>query len=675
MGLFGARAWGYTTQELKAYCHNPGFGRSLLTGVLVILTVATSLWAHSEPPPPPPPPPEPPPPLKFPPQVLPLRWSWLHWWEANRELYLRPVVQGMHRQDTDPTLLDALRAEAVSALLKAIEDDDVVPRGVAALALGRIGAPAGDGVVEKLGVLAQTDVSEDVRFHAVLAIGMIGDEACEEFLRKYRPSSFKLRTAAVIATGFIHSPTQATHDGLRTLLNDPSPAIRGAALWALSQHAGSIDEGTAMSRVLTEQSPWLVSTAELTLGDVAADRGVRLLIQILQGDQPAESLPAWALLKSLSRKKAGPINPQEAREWRDAHQRLYALDPIPLRPGEHPPNARTGRMVYGIEQIYMSRLRSSAAIALGEVGNQPGVVDALRRVLGELDDDYNTQPKCFALISLGKIGAHEGLADMLEVLSDRDGRRPKPQKVLESPLRGFAAIGLGLYARPYDSTQGQANHAEYEKALELLRERLADEREKLEVRAACAVALGLAGRTVSLKTLVGGYESFDEANPLLGGYVLLARALLGDRNLIEPVSAAMARKHYHDETTDLLARRAAVLALGASGTGEVIPHLIRFWDEPYHVNREVILALSLCNAEGVSQYVLPGVNGKGNKYERAYLAEVVGRMLSRSNPQPLSRFLIGSNFTVRDGLLEPYRTLGNPFLYMYLIPQFEDTWY
>jgi HEAT repeat protein len=332
-------------------------------------------------------------------------------------------------------------------------------------------------------------------------------------------------------------------------------------------------------------------------------------------------------------------------------------------------------MVRGIEAIYESRLRSSAAIALGEVGDQPGVVESLLLLLEQRDDDYNLQPKCFALVSLGLIGSHEGLPALLEMLSDREERHQKTQKALESPLRGFAAIGLGLYARPYNSPQGSTGRPDYEKALELLQQRLTDEREKLEVRAACAIALGLAGRTVSLKTLIGGYESFDEASPLLGGYVLLARAMLGDRNLIDPVSSAIARKHDRDETTDLLARRAAVLALGVAGTGDVIPHLVRFWDEPSYVNREVILALSLCSAEGVSQYVLPGVNGKGNQYERAYMAEVVGRILSRGDRPPLSRFLIGSNFTMKHGLLEPYYAISNPFLYLYLIPQFEDTWY
>jgi len=606
---------------------------------------------------------------------VPLRWSWLHWWEANRELYLRPAVQGLHRQDADPARLQALRDQASAALVRALDDNDVEPRSAAALALGRLGAPASDAVAEKLADAAANDVSEVVRLHALLAIGMIGGGAGEDFLRAYQPESFRLRAAAVIATGFLQSPAQATRDGLRALLADPSVSIRDAALWALSQHAGGIDEDTAIGRVTSEPSPWLVSHSAIALGGSAQERGTRLLTQILLADPSAQSLTAWALLESVSRDKAGPINDVQARQWQAAHKRLYAYDPTPLGPGEHAPNARPGRMVTGIEAIFRSRLRSSAAIALGRVGNRPGVAESLLALLRQRDDDYNTKPKCFALVSLGQIGAHEGLPGLLDALSDRDGRRPKPQKDLDSPLRGFAAIGLGLYARPYDSPQGQTDRPEYEKALDLLRQRLTDEREKLEVRAACAVALGLAGRTESLKTLAGGYASLDEASPLLGGYVLLARALLGDRNLIEPVSAAIARRSHHDETTDLLARRAAVLALGVSGTHEVIPHLIRFWDEPYHVNREVVLALSLCSADGVSQYVLPGVTGTGNQFERAYMAQVVGRMLSRGEPPPLSRFLIASNFTVRDGLLEPYRTLGNPFLYAYLIPQFEDTWY
>ncbi|MEZ6193328.1 MAG: HEAT repeat domain-containing protein [Phycisphaerales bacterium] len=676
---------------MKTHSHIPGSGRSLLTGVLVILFVAATLWAHGD---------NVPQVIVIPStpstadQVKPVRWSWLHWWETNRELYLRPPLQGEHRQDIDAARFAALRAEASAELLKALNDEAVEPRLAAALALGRLGAPPAEGVLEKLQERAGNDPSEQVRLHAVLAIGLIGGEVGEQALRSYQPETQRLRAAALIATGLLSSPNRATLDGLNTLLDDPSPSIRGAALSALAQQVGRIDTATLVKQIRRDPSPWLVSRSELTLGGSADETGVQLLIHILADeDQAVQSPLAWGLLESVRSEKNKAIGRGSYKSWTEAHRRLFEQDPAALgdpadlmrdqindpdagTAGESSPrSARRQAMVLGIEEIYRSRLRSSAAIALGDVGPRPGVVQALQGVLHERDDDYNTAPKCFALISLGRIGAHEGLADLLDVLNDRGGRQLKPQKVLESPQRGFAAISLGLYARPYQSVQGVSDRPEYEKAIEMLQARLTDKREKVEVRAACAVALGLAGRTVSLKTLIGEYQAFDETNPLLGGYVLLARAMLGDRNLIGPVSQAMARKPDRDEMTDLLARRAAVLALGVSGAGEAIPHLIRFWDESYHVNREVILALSLCGTEGVSIHVIPQINRPDDHLERAYFAEVTGRMLERGAPPILSRCLIGSNFTMKDAQLEPYYTLSNQFLYNYLIPMAEVPWY
>lgn len=676
---------------MKAHSHNPGSGRSLLTGVLVILSVAATLWAHGDIVPR----------IIVDPQALteagqvkPVRWSWLHWWEANRELYLRPPLQGEHRQDIDAARSATLRAEASAELIKALDDEAVEPRLAAALALGRLGAPSAEGVLDKLQERAEKDPNEPVRFHAVLAIGLIGGEPGERFLRSYQPATPRLRAAALIATGYLSSPTQATLDGLQTLLTDPSPSVRGAALSALNQQVGRVDQRTAIDGIRRESSPWLVSRYELSLGNSADEVGVGFLIRMLAADDQAmRALPAWRLLDTVRRDKIKAIGQSDYRSWMNAHRRLFDQDPMApddapdylrdrtndldggIGGGPKPKTARRLSMVWGIEEVYQSRLRSSAAIALGDVGQRPGVVEALQGVLHEREDDYNVQPKCFALISLGRIGARDALADLLDVLSDRDGRRPKPQKALESPQRGFAALGLGLYARPYESVQGVSDRPEYEKAIALLQDRLTDKREKLEVRAACAVGLGLAGRTASLKTLIVGYTAFDEENPLLSGYALLARAMLGDRNLIDPVTTAMARKPHHDEMTDLLARRAAVLALGVSGSGEAIPHLVRFWDESYHINREVILALSLCGSEGVSIHVIPVINRPDDRLERAYFAEVTGRILERGAPPILSRCLIGSNFTMKDLQLEPYYTFSNQFLYNYLIPMAEVPWY
>ena len=70
---------------------------------------------------------------------MPPRWSWLHWWEANRDRYLIAPSQDEAVQATDRAQLAALREEAARELVKAIASPgrDVVA-AEAALALGRM---------------------------------------------------------------------------------------------------------------------------------------------------------------------------------------------------------------------------------------------------------------------------------------------------------------------------------------------------------------------------------------------------------------------------------------------------------------------------------------------------------------------------------------------------------
>ncbi len=431
-----------------------------------------------------------------------------------------------------------------------------------------------------------------------------------------------------------------------------------------------------MSLMATSGSPWLVSDSLLALGSNIDEAGELMLARIVSQGDEFQDLPLWRTLDEVKREKYGPVTVGQHRKWVRAHRRIFDLNPAPTPLGEQPEGYRGIRMVIGIEEIYRARLRASAATALTGATNREQAIDALRALITEQTNNYNTPAKCFAAISLGQIGSHKGLDDLLAVASDQDGRRIKRQEDLESPLRGFAIIGLGLYARPYMTEQGATNHPDHGRALKMLKDRLVDKREKLEVRAAAAVALGISGRTSNLKLMIGRYEAFDDTSPLLGGYVLLGRAILGDRNVIELARAALERKPHHDETTDLLARRAAILSMGVTGAGEAIPHLVWAWDqEAYYVNREVIVALSLCGAPGVAAHVLPLLADDTNQYERAFMADAIGRLFNQDDLPPLSVFLIGSNFMMKNGLTDPYRGLENVFLYGYLIPQFEEDWY
>jgi HEAT repeat protein len=622
-----------------------------------------------------------------------LRWSWVHWWEANRSLYLNPTSQSGSPQSASQEALASLRAQATADLILMLDDPDEEPRAAAALALGRLRHSEDIESVKALAVIAQNDTLEYIRARAVLAIGMIGGKDAKSFLLAYNPPSQRLRASTMLSMGLLRQPSARVMERLVNGLNQGETATRNAAWWALSQHPDSALLEHSSEIIQTSRSPWLVSGALLALRLTASEAGDRVLGMALLNDDTIQNLPVWKLLSQVTRDKPKTIalivrggsvpmpgggqqvDQRLRNRWITHHKRVFAHEPTPVPVGASPPDYKRVRSVTGIEAIYRSRLRSSAAIALAGAQDRELAVEVLARLILEQDNDYNTVPKCFALISLAQISSPKSLEVLLHVATDKDGRRSKRQKDLESPLRGFAMIGLGLYARSEHTEQGSYDRPGYERALEMLQEILADKREKLEARAAAAVALGLSGRTANLKLLIGGYEAFDDTNPLLGGYVLLGRALLGDINVIEPARASLDRKPHHDKTTDLLARRAAVLALGVAGTNEAIPHLIWAWDQPFYVNREVIFALSLCDAPGVSVHLLPRLAGDGNRYERAFMAEAVGRLLNQDTLPPLSTFLIGSNFTMKNGLLDPIRFLENQFMYDYLIPQFQEVWY
>jgi HEAT repeat protein len=611
---------------------------------------------------------------------------------VNRSLYLNTTSQSGATQEVDRAGMAKLRADAIDALIVMLNDPHEEPRAAAAMALGRMRVSDDPRVLEALVTCALKDKFESVRGRALLAIGLIGGDDGASFLFDYNPPTPYLHASALISMGLLRDPPDRISVSLHEELANGVASTGNAAWWALSQHPDMTHARADRQLLQTTQSPWLASAAIPSMGKAPDELGDRILADVLLDDAYRSGLPSWKFLTQIARNKplkreatakdgVDPTIPRSRnadvpplQQWYRYHKRLIGYEPTPFDLGKGP-NYKRMEPVTGIEEIYKTRLRASAAIALSGAQDPERAVEVLARLISERDSKYNTLPKCFALISLAEIGSPESFDTLLSIAGNMDGRRIKRQKDLESPMRGFAVIGLGLYARIQTTEQGPYDRPRLNEALELLRQRLADEREKLEVRAAAAVALGLSGRTANLRPMISEYRAFDEASPLLGGYVLLGRALLSDQNVIGPARAALDRKPHHDKTTDLLARRAAVLALGVAGTSEAIPHLIWAWDQPYYVNREVIVALSLCDAPGVAGHLLPRLSSEANRYERAFMAESVGRLLSEDSLPPLSVFLVGSNYTMKNGLINPYRSLDNPFLYDYLIPQFEEAWY
>ena len=331
----------------------------------------------------------------------------------------------------------------------------------------------------------------------------------------------------------------------------------------------------------------------------------------------------------------------------------------------------------GLESIYLGRLRASAVIALGERG-EVDAVGTLKEILDD-PDPYASVPRNFAAVALGQIGDPAGLPGLVRLVAGRQGDRRVGDATVrdDDPARGFAAIGLGLYARPWETEQGVQDRQGLAGVLDTLRDRLLDDSETPELRQACAVALGLSGRTSALPGLVKATQGLRlREDAATAGAVLMARAMLGDRGVGAPVQALLDERPHRDAITNSIARRDAVLALGLTGTREVIPQLVVAWDiEDYYINHEVIYAIGLHGAVGLAETLIEHMEDAESRWERAFMAEAIGVLFAPPGPSGLARDLIARDFTMMDGLLEDSRARSNSFLYRELIPQFEEKWY
>jgi hypothetical protein len=248
----------------------------------------------------------------------------------------------------------------------------------------------------------------------------------------------------------------------------------------------------------------------------------------------------------------------------------------------------------------------------------------------------------------------------------------------DSPLRGFAALALGLYARPYKTDQGPADRPGFDNAAMTLVQRLEDEREEEEVRTACAVALGLTQRTAVLPFFHRATAKLEQRNrkadfPIFG-FLLLGRALAGDASLIDPASKFLLDRDDDPTPGGILSRRAAVLGVGVTRGTNAIPVLTKAWHLNHYVNRDVILALRLVGGINAANPVMQRLREAKDDEERAYMAQALGELLAAEQPTTLDRLTAGCNFTVRNNEMLPLQSLAAGFLYDYLIASFGENW-
>lgn len=677
---------------MKNYClmylKSLGVGLIMQFLILMAILLPTAIcFGHSEPPTPPPPPPRTTEAAKQKTErIYPLRWSWLHWWEANRDIYLKPQKQTHAQQEKQQTVAEKYRKKAVESLLAATESEFWQSRASAAMALGRMGEnSACDTLVE----LASKDKSETVRIFATIALGLLNSQQGQTALMEIKVprSSSGQRQAIIVALGLMDKWKPKITVRLKKALTRKLSDISWVSSWSLRCGPSRATSGVFKQVLRKSQNTWLVSDAILAMGTGSKSANSNLLRSILLANGRATKLPAWKylegqkkeLLKIYQAYRARTIQYAGGRKaFRKTQRQWYRKSPNSLPDEKRKKGVTNLPMLYfGLAEIYQSRLRASAAIALGNCSSK-GFANtaALIKALSISDKRYSDPYKGMVIMSLGKIGNPRGIAAVGKILNPISATRArKSTEKLESPLRGFAALAIGIYARPVETGQGSVDRPKYDKMGRLLFDRIMDPKETSEVKCASALGLGLTGRTANLPYLqkVAKLKGVKE-DDALRGYILLARAMLGDSQIIEDADSFLVVSKDKTDPAGIIGRRAGVLALGVHGGQECIPILTRAWDLSYYVNREVTRAYSMCKAYNVTDPLVELLKDSKEPLEQAFAAQCLGELFSAKCPCRLSRLIVGGNYMMKNEKLRPFKAIANEFLYLYLIPCFGDEW-
>lgn len=660
----------------------------LLALTLIFMLLAAPARSHSDPPNVPP---RPPGELNAE-QVYPLRWSWIHWWEANRDPYLTTDRQDA-AQEPDQAELEQVRSDIAAALERVLLLNEPRLRSEAAMALARLNEPGSIepliGAIDAQGTFGDNEAeTQQVMQGICLGLGILDAPESELALTRLADQRHEFRIPAMAGMALLGDLQPETRASLVAGLRGDLQQTQLVML-ALSRHATAEHTRWLVAELEQNPSSWVAAQIIAGLGNANDERMVPLLRHILLTppanleNSPLLAYAAWrqlyeqreAALEAARSAVLGQMQSADAwRRYRTQLDQWNRLNPNRQVEEVERGDGPTRTMGFGLADIYISRLRASAAIALGQIGT-PEALEALRAVLSQEEDRYSAVPMLFAMMALGEAGDQAALdlfADPLNPINRR-GRR-KSTVELSSPLRGTAALALGLYARPEETPQGLRDRPDTDRVLELLAQRLTDHNETQEVRAAAAMGLGLSLRTAALRPLVIAGAGLDRDEVILQGYVVLAMGLLGHQDAM-PAAVHLIETEHRDPVGGLIARRAAALSLGLLGRRDALPLMAQAWHADFYTSREIIVALSMMDLMDARGIVMPLIQDPEDENELAFAVEAVGRLASTHRPDPIAGWTRNRNFTFRNDALAPLSSTANPFLFDYLIPSLGAKWY
>lgn len=632
--------------------------------LLVPMATAVVLAHNGEPPIPPPPFVLPPPLVK---DYIPPRWTWEHWWEANREQYVfEDRTEGASRHDRIAApyqkVLDNTRGVAIEGLQNLLKDTDPEVRAYAAFAIGQ-------GHFHEL----RTDVAKLINDKhpaparaAYLALGLLGGKQGRDALIgvDYESKTLARTCAAVLGCIWLEKPDGALSGGLTRLVAQTDDALMRFPCWVLGHHPDDQTSGILRTILLGNSAYQAVCLAALSAGRRPDAAARPLLRDIVAGNGITRSLAAWeADRRTIQTQGGGPGNT------------VLHLDP------------KTGafievRVIYpkGLDKAHLAQIRGSAAIALG-LANDAGAESALIAAIEEEESLYTPLFQGFACITLGRVGGPNAVACLQAVLEDTklDKGIPNDRDGALNPVRGYAAIALGLYARRVNTVSGPPSNAKA--ATAALLNALADEQETVEVRSSAAVALGLAGQRDAVPVLRRIVNRALEGTvaPKLVGYSLVALAMLADdeKYVIRTADSLLRKIKQYQTLDDFLAGRALALAIGLTRSGGELTHdaLRRAMHGMYYVRREAIIGIVLCRQGSLLQEIIPMFGGDVS--DKIFAAQAVGQLYDPDHvagrPSRARLLLEDLNFQVRDDVMLCYSIHVNEFFHPFVYV-FGDDW-
>jgi len=593
-------------------------------------------------------------------------FTWVYWFETQGRGYLREAVAD-ETLPWDTPATRRWRGEVVAALLPLVNDRDAQVRAAAVLALARMGEeslaqrllPGAVGVAERgeqdapdaqgeagegsgLPTLLLLDPSPDVRLAAWVALGLLDLPQTRAVLSVEPMEGMDelSRCAQAAAIGLLGELDRSHVRWLVSRMDDvrESLEVKRWCVWALSQHDDAALDPVFDAALVNLPSPFIIGQVLQNRGFVARKGGADWLVSVLRYDPRVRE---WAGYRALSGLPAagyyGSTPRRLGMETRIASTITLAGLPLIERDEDR-------RRVLELLRYRMLAGNSSQAMDFNRGFDTIAYFMHCDLTTENADLLYD-QLRGITALSFDDPAVQEGL---------EEGEVPDARDLLvrqsANESRAYAALAAGLLIRrategtflSIDRPLGDVRGIEIERlkrrfGIRLMRA-VADEREPVSYRAACALALGLSGDRRYSAELAAELQRLRGGDEAVLGYGLLALAMLGEDRASEPALRYLTRPGRVMDMDDLLGRRAALQALGLIGQGgdeATRRALVGAWGGDRWVSLSVAEATAWAGRYDAVPAMLESLGGASPSW-RATAAQSLGVVFDQAFPSRLS---------------------------------------